>query len=353
MKKKILCSVLAVTIAFGNISAVFADTYPQYSKKVNATLNGLPYASSEPVVFYNGKTYISEADFQRITNSEVISAEGAVKLTDKTGTAITYLPIRASMEEITGYVKWNADDYSVDLFAPVYSSTNTDNVYIGTEVLLTTEPTPVIVDNLSTNLSLTSLTPFIKNNENEFNDEFFASVQEKLFEDTAILNEKLTEMDFEVGADKEVSDSVSAYEYFNIYKGLVDQDGFLAIQQDTYAYEGGANGIKGRRVVNIDFNKKEVLSFSDIFTEDTTPEFLLEKISTAVTALGDDSVSTPTKLPAEDDFFFDFDTNNLVVYYEPYEIASGARGYVYINLPLEDLKDNIKPEYAYKYNSNF
>lgn len=353
MKKKIFCSVLAVTLAFSNISGVFASTTQQYTKEVPVTLNGLPYASSEPVVFFNGKTYISEADLQRVTNSEVVSAEGSIKFTDKTGTAITYLPIRANIENLDGFVKWNAEDYSVDLYAPVYNSTNTDNVYIGTEVLLTTEPTPVIVDKLSTNLSLTSLTPVIKNNENENNDEFFASVQETLFEDTAKLNEKLTEIDFEVGADKEVVDSVSAYEYFNIYKGLVDQNGFLAIELDTYAFEGGANGIKGRRVVNIDFNNKEVLSLTNLFTEETTPEFLLEKINEAYAKLDDETVTAPTKLPAEDDFYFDFENQNLVVYYEPYEIAPGARGYVYLNLPLVDLKDNIKPEYKYDYKSNF
>lgn len=355
MKKKIISAFMVFTIAISNVSNVFAINLKNDTKEIPLTVNGFDYDLEYPSVFYNGTTYISSIDFAGITGMQINDKKAAVHFELEDGSPIAYFPLRQKFESAGGYVKWN-EDSTVDVYTSSAVPLKTPNTVLASDVLYNTTPSKVLIDGLYTDLKVTSLTPHISNTKTK--DGFYLIFDEFLGADEKNLEDKLSKAtfladDFVVPED---APSVGAYEYYNTYEVLSDNDGFVSILLDSYQYEGGAHGISSKKVVNIDLNKKDVLSLSSLFVEDADySKILLDEIKKSIESdpAKYEGVTVPTKLPSEDDFYFDFDNQNLVVYYEPYELAAGVFGFIYINIPMENIKQYIKPEYQYTYKSNF
>lgn len=357
MKKKIVSTFLVFSILMTSASSVFAfDTIPlSKAKEIPLTINGIPYNSEFPVLFSNGKTYISSPDLADITGMQ-INAPSSVTYFDVDGSPLAYFPIRDRFEALDGYVKW--ENFSIDAFLPLPTETNTENVFIGSDVLYSPEELPANVDGVNTNLKITSLTPHISNKSSDAT--FYNEVESALTADQKELEDILTKVSFDVkeeNVDTTAPNYVSHYEYYDIYDVLVNQDGFLSVLLDSYDYEGGAHGIRSKKVVNIDLKNEELLSLPNLFLDDADYKtLLLSEIEKSMQYPSYDGeyefVNVPTELPKDDAFYFDFDNQTLTVFYEPYELSAGARSFVYFYIPLANIQDSLKNTYKYEYTSN-
>lgn len=355
MKKKFVSAFIIFTVSISSVSNAFGVSLKTDTKEIPLTVNGFKYDLKYPSVLYDGKAYISSIDFASITGLQINDKKSAIHFELEDGSPIAYFPLRTKFESTDGYVKWN-QDYTIDVYTPSKVPLKTANTVVSSEVYYTSTPEKVLIDDLYTNLKVTSVTPHISNTKTK--DGFYLIFDEFLGINKKNLEEKLDKTKF-LDSDFVVPDdapSVSAYEYYDTYKVLSDNDGFVSFLLDSYAYEGGAHGNSSKIVVNIDLNKKEVLYLSSLFIEDTDyNKIILTEIEKAMKLDPSkyEGVTVPTTLPSEDDFYFDFDNQNLVLYYEPYELAAGVFGFIYINIPLENIKEYIKPEYQYTYQSNF
>ena len=124
-----------------------------------------------------------------------------------------------------------------------------------------------------------------------------------------------------------------------------NENGFISVVAGVSYYSGGAHPNHYTRTFNIDTIKGDSdVTYDDLF-KPGYEELLLGKINAMVRS--DPFETEITDVPALGAPFFDAQGKYFVIHYSPYEIASYARGDVSYSIPLSELKDAFKPEYAY------
>lgn len=122
---------------------------------------------------------------------------------------------------------------------------------------------------------------------------------------------------------------------------------FISVVEEKYVYVGGAHGNTVRIPKNIDIAGEKILKLSDLFTDDGYITTLNRLIDERIAEHSDEYKDLWAKPEIKDSHQTDFyiDGNNLVIFFQPYDLSYYARGFVEFPLPLDELSGYMKEEY--------
>lgn len=142
------------------------------------------------------------------------------------------------------------------------------------------------------------------------------------------------------------------YELDITYEQLQHTDSIISLVFTVYEFTGGAHGMTTTQTYTFDLQNNVVLTLDSLFIDTAAA---LEIISPIVQAdissklgemldaqwLADGSGTNPANYQA-----FALDGDNLVFYFQPYQVAPYAAGTQTVSIPLSDLANVLKPEFA-------
>ena len=138
------------------------------------------------------------------------------------------------------------------------------------------------------------------------------------------------------------------YEAIAIYETTFKNSKILSIPITFYTYTGGAHGNTIKEPYNFDLSTGNKIRLNNIFKEnfDYKPllkEYIKSTIEEDPDIFFDDAMSVIDKLDNNQKFYI---TNeNLVVYYDLYEIAPYSSGIIEFKIPLAELKPYLNNYY--------
>lgn len=121
----------------------------------------------------------------------------------------------------------------------------------------------------------------------------------------------------------------------------------ISVTCDKYVYISALHGNTWKSARTYDFSSERVLQLSDLFYNDDFKGFLTEKINECIMENPKeyhDLWENPKIDKRREDKFY-FDSDKLVIFYEPYELSYYARGVVEFAIPTQELRGYIKEEY--------
>ncbi len=165
------------------------------------------------------------------------------------------------------------------------------------------------------------------------------------------INNKLKELFLSYKKEKYMENntylSIDETSFFSFYSDAFNHK-FLSFIKNEYSYSGGAHGIYQEIPYVFNLETGDYLQFKDVFKEsiyDEIPELLLDYIEEH-SSLGVHFKSDVHKERLDylrrDNYLFYFDKDNLIITYQPYEIASFAAGVVKIPIPIEKIRGHLK-----------
>lgn len=140
--------------------------------------------------------------------------------------------------------------------------------------------------------------------------------------------------------------NIAAKSEFNISQKVnYNKNDFISITEEIYTYTGGAHGMTVRHTRNIDVLKKQEICLDDLFAEEgyenTLNRMIKELINNNAEEYGE--LWQKPEIRKNQDFYITDD--DLVIYYQPYELSYYARGFVEFPLKLTELKGYLKEDY--------
>lgn len=116
----------------------------------------------------------------------------------------------------------------------------------------------------------------------------------------------------------------------------------LSLTLDEYSYEGGAHGMTERKSYNISLKNGKELSYKDLFkNDDNWKKIISDKVKREMTANKDiyfeDSIKNFSTIKDNQPFYIEKD--NIVIYFEQYDIAPYAAGIREFRIPLKEFKN--------------
>lgn len=116
----------------------------------------------------------------------------------------------------------------------------------------------------------------------------------------------------------------------------------ISISMSQYRYTGGAHGYSSVSYLNINAKTGEAISNKQLIKDKKALAELAEQKLRADYKISANKGINSTVFWFEDDQFYlseniGIENNNLVIHYNPYDIASYADGYIDIELPLADV----------------
>ncbi|MDR1617041.1 MAG: DUF3298 domain-containing protein [Syntrophomonadaceae bacterium] len=218
---------------------------------------------------------------------------------------------------------------------------NTENVNGGNEdVALETDTVTDKTDRMVTNLSI----PVLKNLPS-------ASIQEQvnaLWKNEA---EKFQQEIAKMAAEDETIDTVepkSLYEASSTYSLGILKPEFISLYVDYDSYTRGAHGLTERVAYNIDLLTGKQIALSELFVPDFDYKQFINDIIKAEIQANPDNYFTEesslffTEIAPEQQYYIS--ANNLVIYFDLYEIAPYAAGIPEFTIPLADLQEKLAIE---------
>ncbi|SFU69128.1 Protein of unknown function [Pustulibacterium marinum] len=145
---------------------------------------------------------------------------------------------------------------------------------------------------------------------------------------------------------KDFPDSKAGYEAH--IKGQVhhQSEKLLSIKLDSYMYTGGAHGYTAINYLNIDPKTGKLLENSELFKDVSKFTQQAEKLFRQKEKISDTTNLSNAGYWFENDKFvlpnnIGITDKNLVLFYNPYEVAPYSEGPIEISIPLEKVKDNL------------
>lgn len=134
------------------------------------------------------------------------------------------------------------------------------------------------------------------------------------------------------------------YEMSSKYYETLNNDNLLSLYVDYYEFMGGAHGITTRYSYNIDKKNLEILKLKDLFNENYNyknkiNEIIRKKISENTEMYFDNG--TEFKGISDNENYY-LNKENLIIYYQVYELAPYAAGIIEFKVPMNELKDGFK-----------
>lgn len=139
---------------------------------------------------------------------------------------------------------------------------------------------------------------------------------------------------------------ISAYELILNDSISFENEKMISLVSSRYSYTGGAHGISSKVFLNFDLSNGELIENEDLFTD--LPQVL---------KIAENHFKKQQNISAESlnekGFWFEDDTfhlpenlgvvgENLVLYYNPYEIAPYIEGTFELKIPIEQVKKYLK-----------
>ncbi|MGN0107532.1 MAG: DUF3298 and DUF4163 domain-containing protein [Hominilimicola sp.] len=126
-----------------------------------------------------------------------------------------------------------------------------------------------------------------------------------------------------------------------------NKNDFISVVEERYQYTGGAHGNTVRLARNIDIVGEKEIKLADLFTDDgyvsTLNRFINEEISEHSDKYKDLWAKPEIKDTHQTDFYISGD--DLVIFFQPYDLSYYARGFVEFSIELEELSGYMKEEY--------
>jgi len=147
--------------------------------------------------------------------------------------------------------------------------------------------------------------------------------------------------------DKAEFEEISPYFAEITVTNTYQSENLICMEMKQYLYTGGAHGYGATWYLNIDPLSGEELSTSEILNnEDDFKQYAEKVFREKMEIPADDSINS-TGFWFEDDVFYlpetvGFQDSDLVLLYNPYDIASYADGAIEIMIPLGDIVSFLK-----------
>lgn len=129
---------------------------------------------------------------------------------------------------------------------------------------------------------------------------------------------------------------IRPYELFTRYQQCSLNDNILSLYVDYYQYTGGAHGITERRAYNINLKNGELLPLAQLFKPGYDYKTVIDKEINRQIALDPDTYFEGDMgfqgIATEQNYYLDGE--NLVIYFNQYEIAPYAAGIREFNIPF-------------------
>lgn len=126
-----------------------------------------------------------------------------------------------------------------------------------------------------------------------------------------------------------------------------NKNDFISVVEEKYIYTGGARGTTVHIPVNIDVSGEKEVKLADLFADDgyvsTLNRMINEEMEKHSEEYKDLWAKTEIKQEHQTDFYIQDD--DLVIFFQPYDLSYYARGFVEFRLDLEDLSGYMKEEY--------
>ncbi|AQS08273.1 anti-sigma-V factor RsiV [Clostridium saccharobutylicum] len=126
------------------------------------------------------------------------------------------------------------------------------------------------------------------------------------------------------------------YEVYSTYNITSDKNSFVSFYDDYYEYLGGAHGLTTRTSYTIDKNKEELLNLKDLFASGYNyADIINNEIREQIKKNPQDYFDSGSEFKGigENQSFY-IDDDNLVIYYQLYEIAPYVKGIPEFKIPL-------------------
>ena len=140
--------------------------------------------------------------------------------------------------------------------------------------------------------------------------------------------------------------NIAAKSTFDISQTVnYNKNDFISITEEIYRYTGGAHGMTVRHTRNIDILKKQEIFLADLFAEkgyENTLNRMLEELKKNKPEEYGELWQKP-EIKKNQEFYITDD--DLIIYYQPYELSYYARGFVEFPLRLTELKGYLKEDY--------
>ena len=130
--------------------------------------------------------------------------------------------------------------------------------------------------------------------------------------------------------------------FWGTYAVKFNGDGLLSLTIRYYYMAGGAHGSTAMRAYNLDVATGKRMNLNDLFRTDTNyRERLNEWIREDIRRRGKAHYRFDGIRDSQE---FYLTGEGLVIFYQPYDIASWADGYVRFLIPYDQLRDMLRPE---------
>ncbi|UNY99466.1 DUF3298 and DUF4163 domain-containing protein [Zhouia spongiae] len=120
----------------------------------------------------------------------------------------------------------------------------------------------------------------------------------------------------------------------------------ISIQLDSYVYTGGAHGYGAISYINIDAKTGMLLESRDLFSDFDNFEELVEEKFRSTHNIPENENINSTGFMFDNDVFrlpqnIGYTHEGIVLIYNPYDIAAYAEGMITIQIPFEELQQNL------------
>ena len=119
---------------------------------------------------------------------------------------------------------------------------------------------------------------------------------------------------------------------------------FISLIEEHYVYTGGAHGSTMHYPRNIDTLNNKILCLEDLFADGYEKE--LNRIIRTITESDKEKYSDLWEQPLIDkDSAFYISDENLVIFFQPYELSYYAKGFIEFPIKLTEIEGFLKEEY--------
>lgn len=179
-----------------------------------------------------------------------------------------------------------------------------------------------------------------KNNEIDFQYiEFRNKKMDKMIRENLFSTKNWEEIKKSIFSEVKDNDEDNKYYFYDGFEVIFKDENILTIKRWNYEYTGGAHGISGAQYYVFDLKKMEIIKLRDIFSGDYK-NYIGNIISNKVKA--DENVENlfdagyfTDKIEMSENI--GMTEKGIIFCYQPYEIASYARGVVEIFIPFSKI----------------
>lgn len=129
-------------------------------------------------------------------------------------------------------------------------------------------------------------------------------------------------------------------------KTTFNKNGILSIVGECEAFTGGPHPTLGRIVRNYDIKNSKAITPGDLFTDSGYINRINSYIESLIREHPADFRDLWKKPVMSDEREFYISQNGIVIYFPPYELSYYSKGFVEIEIPIDEIESYMCPEYS-------